>query len=376
MDAIYRSAVNCDVRPAASSEFGPLRIGPLSVWPPVVLAPMVGVTNYPFRKLCRRFGAALCVGEMLTARPFAEGNKKTLELVRFGPDETLRSLQLYGVDPYYIGEAVKGLVGEHGVEHLDLNFGCSVPKVTRKGGGAAVPLKPTRLRDLLRAAVRNAGSVPVTAKFRIGIDDEHPTFALAGRIAEDEGCSAVCLHARTAEQLYRGRARWEVVGELKQAVERIPVIGNGDVWEAEDALRMMRSTGCDGVAVARGCLGRPWLFRDLVDVFQGREPSNPPVFGEVLDLLVEHAQLLAQWLGEAPAMRAFRQHSAWYTKGFRGSARLRQRLMRVSSLRELDDVLARADRAEPFPPSAMRVPRAKTGRAQRVALPAGYLDSQ
>jgi nifR3 family TIM-barrel protein len=374
MDAAYRSALNRDVPPAAPGEFRSIPIGPLSVWPPVVLAPMAGVTNPPFRTLCRRYGAGLYVSEMITARALVEGNRKTLLMASFGPDETTRSLQLYGVDPYHVGEAVKLLVGEGRVDHIDMNFGCPVRKVTSKGGGSAIPLKPRLLRSIVAAAVRNAGPVPVTLKFRVGIDERYETFLDSGRIGEEEGCAAVGLHARTAAQLYDGQARWEAIARLKRAVTRIPVLGNGDVWEAEDALRMMRTTGCDGVIVGRGCLGRPWLFRDLADVFDGREPANPPDFGGVIDVMLEHARLLVEWLGEAGAMRAFRKHSSWYTKGFRGGAPLRERLMHVTALPELQALLATADRGQPFPPEAMRVPRGKTAGTQKVALPEGYLD--
>ena len=185
---------------------------------------------------------------------------------------------------------------------------------------------------------------------------------------------AVALHARTAAQLYDGEARWEAITELKQAVTRIPVLGNGDIWEAGDALRMMRTTGCDGVVVGRGCLGRPWLFRDLADVFEGRQPGDPPRLGGVVDVMLEHARRLAEWLGdELAAMRAFRKHSSWYTKCFPGSAPLRQRLMQVVALAELEEVLAGLDRSLPYPPEAMRVPRGKTSGTQKVALPDGYL---
>lgn len=375
MDPSYRSELNRDVPPARAGEFSELRIGPLRVWPPVVLAPMAGVTNPPFRTLCRRQGAGLYVSEMITARALVYGNRKTLLLAGFSAEETTRSLQLYGVDPYYVGEAVRLLVGEGRVDHLDMNFGCPVRKVTRKGGGAAIPLKPRLLRAIVRAAVAAAGRVPVTLKFRIGVDDEHETFLDSGRIAQEEGCAAVALHARTAAQLYDGDARWEKVAELKRAVSRIPVLGNGDIWEAEDALRLMRTTGCDGVVVGRGCLGRPWLFRDLAAVFAGREPPDPPSLGGVVDVMIEHARLLCAWLGEeTPAMRAFRKHSSWYTKCFAGSAALRQRLMQVLSLAELEAVLADVDRSAPFPKEAMRVPRGKASGTQKVALPDGYLD--
>jgi len=376
MDQVYKSELNRDVPLARPGELDAVDIGPLSIWPPVVLAPMAGVTNWPFRAICRRFGAGLYVSEMVTARPLVEGRAKTLMLAEFGEGESPRSLQLYGVDPHYVGEAVKWLVGEGYVDHIDMNFGCPVPKVTRKGGGSAIPAKPRLLAKIVRAAVQNAGEIPVTIKFRMGIDEGLLTYQDAGRIGEDEGCAAVALHARTASQLYDGEAQWEAIAQLKQCVRTIPVLGNGDIWEAHDALRMMRSTGCDGVVIGRGCLGRPWLFRDLADVFEGREPQNPPTFGEVVEVAIEHAKLLSQWAGEAPAMRMFRRHSSWYTKGFRGSAKLRSRLMRVTSLNELEEVLHSVNPAEPFPPEAMRVPRGKTAGRQKVSLPEGFLENR
>jgi len=367
--------VNREVAPAAAGEFAPVPIGPLRVWPPVVLAPMAGVTNPPFRTLCRRFGAGLYVSEMITARALVEGNPKTLVMAGFAPEETTRSLQLYGVDPHYVGEAVRRLVGEGQVDHLDMNFGCPVRKVTSRGGGAAIPLKPRLLRAIVRAAVQAAGPVPVTIKFRKGVDERYQTYLDAGRVGEEEGCAAVAMHARTAAQLYDGQADWEAIARLKQHVRSIPVLGNGDVWEAEDALRMMRGTGCDGVVVGRGCLGRPWLFRDLADVFEGRAPGNPPDLGGVIDVMLEHARLLVAWLGqEAPAMRTFRKHSSWYTKGFTGGAPLRQRLMAVTTLYGLEAALTDVDRTQPFPPAAMRATRGKTGGTQKVVLPEGYLD--
>jgi nifR3 family TIM-barrel protein len=374
MDLKYLSPLNREVPLAQPGEFAPLCIGPVRVEPPVVLAPMAGVTNYPFRTLARRFGAGLYVSEMITARPLAEGREKTRRLAAFGPEEHTRSLQLYGVDPHFVGEAVKWLVGEGRVDHIDMNFGCPVPKVTRKGGGAAIPLKPRLLGNIVRAAVRNAGKVPVTIKFRKGVDDEHLTYLDAGHVGEAEGCAAVGLHARTAAQLYDGQADWSAIGELKSRVKHIPVLGNGDIWEAHDALRMLRQTGCDGVIVGRGCLGRPWLFRDLADVFAGRMPQDPPNLGEVVSIMLEHARLLSEWLGEGAALRSFRKHAAWYTKGFRGSAELRARLVRVTSMRELAEILSRADPAAPFPAEAMRVPRGKTAGRQRVQLPEGYLE--
>jgi nifR3 family TIM-barrel protein len=374
VDPAYRSELNADVPEARPGEFAPLQVGPLKVWPPVVLAPMAGVTNYPFRSICRRFGAGLYVSEMITARPLVMGNRKTLKLADFGPEESPRSLQLYGVDPYYVSEAVKRLVSEGRVDHIDMNFGCPVRKVTAKGGGAAIPVKRNLLRSIVRAAVQAAEDVPVTIKFRIGIDDEYQSHLDAGRIGEDEGCAAVALHARTAAQLYDGHARWEAIAELKAAVRTIPVLGNGDIWEAHDALRMMRQTGCDGVVVGRGCLGRPWLFRDLADVFDGREPTDPPRLGEVVEVMLDHAARLVEWFDEATGVRMFRKHATWYTKGFPGSARLRGEIMRCTTMADLAAVLGRLDPDERFPPGSMRVPRGKTGGTQKVSLPPGFLD--
>lgn len=340
----------------------------------MVLAPMAGVTNYPFRALCRRFGAGLMISEMITARPLVQGHRATLKLADFGPGEIPRSLQLYGVNPKIVAAAVERLVGEARVDHIDLNFGCPVRKVTRRGGGAAIPAKPRLLRDIVRAAVRASGPVPVTVKFRMGIDDDHVHFLRSGRIAEDEGCAAVTLHARTAAQLYDGRASWGAIAELKDELKSIPVIGNGDIWTAADALRMVGETGCDGVAVGRGCLGRPWLFRDLADAFAGRPPPPEPTFGQVVDIMLEHATMLVDWFGERQAMLSFRKHGGWYTRGFRSSARLRDRLMRVQTLRELESVLAVIDRREPFPADGHRVRRGKRSGTQKVALPEGFWD--
>ncbi|MBW2245217.1 MAG: tRNA dihydrouridine synthase DusB [Deltaproteobacteria bacterium] len=374
MDPRYRSALNRDVSPARPDEFAPLRIGPLEVASPIVLAPMAGVTNAPFRNLCRKFGGGLFVSEMITARALVEGNAKSHKLADFAPDENPRSLQLYGVDPKSMAEATAWLVGEGRVDHIDLNFGCPVRKVTRKGGGAAIPARPALLAKIVRAVVKSAEAVPVTIKFRIGIDERLTTFLDTGRIGEQEGCAAVALHARTAAQLYDGEADWAAIAELKQTVRGIPVLGNGDIWEAFDALRMMRSTGCDGVVVGRGCLGRPWLFRDLEQVFAGREPQDPPNFGEVQATMLEHAQLLADFFGEVSAMRAFRRHATWYTKGFPGSAQLRGQLIRVTTLAGLEKVLEAVDPNLPFPPEAMRVPRGKKSGTQKVALPEGFFD--
>jgi len=357
---------------AEPGEFRPLALRSLAIWPPVVLAPMAGVTNAPFRALCREFGAGLYVSEMITARGYLLGNAMSQLLASSLQGERPRSVQVYGSDPKDLGEMVARLVGE-GVDHVDLNLGCPVRKVTAHGGGSAIPLKPRLMARLVRAMVRSAGEVPVTVKVRKGIDETLLTYADAGRVAEEEGASAIGLHARTAAQLYAGAADWSAIADLKSRVG-IPVLGNGDVWEACDALRMMRATGCDGVIVGRGCLGRPWLFRELAQAFAGREPDPPPALGGVLDVLCDHARRLCEFFGERAGMQQMRKWTTWYTKGFRGSAALRARLTRIESLEELERILAGLDRGEPFPASALRVSRAKGGGTQRVVLPEGYLD--
>lgn len=362
--------------PAAPGEFAAVPIGDLEVWPPVVLAPMAGVTNAPFRILCRRFGAGLYVNQMITARAIVEGHRKSLELAAFAPEESPRSIQLYGTEPYSIGEATRRLIDGQGVDHIDMNFGCPMKKVTRHGGGAALPWKRSLYRSIVKAAVEAAGSVPVTVKFRVGIDDDAITFLDAGRIAEDEGCRAVALHARTANQLYSGTADWRRIAELKEAVTSIPVLGNGDIWEADDALRMLRETGADGVVVGRGCLGRPWIFRDLADVFAGREVAPRPNLGEVLDGMVEHAELLCDWMGESHGIRDFRKHTGWYLKGFPTGNEIRRRLNSVGSLEEMRELVGALDREIPFPEGGMRMVRGHHGSPKEVHLPEGWRDDR
>jgi nifR3 family TIM-barrel protein len=357
--------------PARPGEFAPLSLGRLAIDPPVVLAPMAGVTNYPFRSLARRFGAGLYVSEMITARGFLNGNRLTRLLASSRPDEHPRSVQVYGTEPADIAEMVRALCDE-GVEHVDMNFGCPVPKVTRQGGGAALALKPRLLARLVRAAVEGARGVPVTIKVRKGIDELLTTYLDAGRVAEEQGAAAIGLHARTAAELYSGRADWEAIASLVQAV-RIPVLGNGDVWECWDALAMMRRTGCAGVIVGRGCLGRPWLFAELAAVFAGRAPDPPPTFGRVAEIAREHAAALVDFFGPENGVRQMRKWLGWYTVGFPGSARLRGELVRVETLAEIEALLARIPPETPFPAHALRAQRGKGSRRQKVALPEGYL---
>jgi nifR3 family TIM-barrel protein len=355
---------------------GALRIGPLALDPPVVLAPMAGVTTRAFRRLCRRFGpGGLYVSEMLTARALVEGNDRTARMLRFDADERPRSAQLYGVAPGTIGEATRRLIGDFGVEHVDLNFGCPAPKVTAKGGGAALPVRRRLLADVIGAAVKAATpeGIPVTVKFRRGIHDGLLTAVATGRIAEAEGAAAVALHARTAEQRYAGDADWAAIGELKRAVATIPVLGNGDIWEAGDAVRMMDETGCDGVVIGRGCLGRPWLFADLAAVFAGRPAAPPPAFGVVADVMMRHAELLVEDEGETAGLCAFRRHAAWYTQGYAIGADARRALGTVSSAAQLAEILERIDPTLPLPPEALRWRRGHTDGPRPVRLPDGWL---
>jgi nifR3 family TIM-barrel protein len=353
-----------------------LRIGPLEVSPPVVLAPMAGVTNAPFRRLCRSFGAAggLYVSEMITARGLAERNEKTLRMARFADDEPVRSIQLYGTDPVAMAEAVRFLVDTEGADHIDLNFGCPVAKVTRKGGGAALPVRRALFAAVVRAAVRSAGRVPVTVKLRIGVDDDLHTFLDAGPIAADEGAAAIALHARTARQHYSGQADWSAITELRSKIpSSIPVLGNGDIWQPGDALEMIEVTGCDGVVVGRGCLGRPWIFQDIAVAASGDTPPGPPPLGQVARVLSHHAHLLADWLPEPQALIDLRKHVPWYLHGYPVGGEVRRHLMSAKTLDELDRELDTLDPIVRPLPGSEREPRGKTsGPQRRVTLPDGW----
>ena len=383
-----RSSVNEGVPPARSGEFPPPRIGHLEPAVPVVLAPMAGVTDAPFRSLCRRFAeagtvpspepaggnrpAGIFVGQMVTARALLEANARTWRMAEFAPGEYPRSVQLYGTDPHHLAEAARRLVELGRVDHIDLNFGCPAPKVTRLGGGAALPCRRPLLGEMLRSTVDAAGDVPVTVKFRLGIDDDHLTYLDTARMAEDAGCRAVALHARTAEQLYSGDARWDLISHLVGQVS-IPVFGNGDIWESWDALRMLRETGCTGVVIGRGCLGRPWLFRDLAAVFGGQIPPPPPGLSQTVQIMLLHLREMIAWYGEVPAVRQFRKHAIWYLTGFPVGGELRAAVSRFESLAELEDLLGGLEDV-PFPATALRTRRSHRGGPRPVALPEGWLD--
>ena len=343
---------------------------------------MAGVTNVAFRTLCRelevdRAGtvSGLYVCEMVTARALVERHPVTMHMTTFGACESPRSLQLYTVDPATTYEAAKMVVEEDLADHIDMNFGCPVPKVTRRGGGAALPYKRRLFGQIVAAAVRatTGTSIPVTVKFRVGIDDAHPTFLDAGRIAEHEGAAAVALHARTAAQRYSGIADWSQIARLKEAVATIPVLGNGDIFEAADATAMMAATGCDGVVIGRGCLGRPWLFAELSAAFNGTPLPTPPNLGEVADIIRRHGALLADHFGEDKGMRDIRKHIAWYLHGFPAGADLRRALALVKTLDELDRLLSQLDPAVPFPAAAHGA-RGRQGSPGTVSLPDGWLD--
>jgi nifR3 family TIM-barrel protein len=362
--------------PAAS-----LRIGPIALDAPVVLAPMAGITNTAFRRLCREYGAGLYVSEMITSRALVERNATTMRLITHHESETPRSIQLYGVDPATVEAAVRVLVDEDRADHIDLNFGCPVPKVTRKGGGAALPWKLELFREIVTRAARAAGSVPLTIKMRKGIDSDHLTYLDAGRIAEDAGVAAVALHARTAAEFYSGQADWSAIAELKRAVTSVPVLGNGDIWSAEDAVRMMAETGCDGVVVGRGCLGRPWLFGDLARALgaPGSAPAEPvdANLGFVADAFRRHAELLVEFLDdEERGCRDIRKHVAWYFKGYPVGGDTRAALATASTLDEIDRLLDTLDRAAPYPGAAAEGQRGRAGTPKRPALPDGWLDSR
>lgn len=355
------------------------KIGPYELSAPVVLAPMAGVTNAPFRALCRKFAPGLVyVNEMAMATPVVHKNAKTDRMISFDPDENPRSQQLYGSDPEIMGQAVHRLCDAGRVDHIDINFGCPAAKVTRQGGGAAVPARPELLRAIVRAAVSNAApyGVPVTTKFRMGLFDDWLMHTRTGEICAEEGVAAIALHARTVQQHYSGEARWEAIAELKDAVGSIPVLGNGDIWQAEDALKMMQQTNCDGVVIGRGCLGRPWLFGDLVEVLSGRPAPASRTLGEVTEVMALHARLLSDHMGEDHAMRDFRKHSGWYMSGYPVGSEVRRRFSMCASLSELDDIMATLDPAALVVDGGERIKRGHTNGPIKVAIPNGWLDGQ
>jgi len=363
-----------------------LQYGKIAIATPVVLAPMAGITNTAFRRLCREFGGGLYVSEMVTSRALVERTEESLRLVGHHSSEEIRSVQLYGVDPKTIAEAVTMLVAEDRADHIDLNFGCPVPKVTRKGGGAALPWKQDLFSSIVNAAVKAAGEIPLTIKMRKGIDADHLTYIEAGKAARDAGVTAVALHGRTAADYYSGQADWSAIAKLREALPDVQVLGNGDIWSAGDAIRMMRETGVDGVVVGRGCLGRPWLFGDLQSAFDEylKNPNsnaaiNPiqPNLGEVADAFKRHAELLVEFFeSEMHACRDIRKHMAWYFKGYPVGGEFRASLSQVESLSHMDDILGTLERTQPYPGEEAEGPRGRLGGAKVCALPENWLQSR
>ena len=364
-----------------------LKTSRFEVDPPVVLAPMAGITNQAFRRLCREYGAGLYVSEMVTSRALIERSPETIRMVTPDPDEEIRSVQLYGVDPEVMSKAVEMLIRENRADHIDLNMGCPVPKVTKKGGGAALPWKKDLFQEILESAVNTSNKitselgvkkVPVTVKMRMGIDDQHLTYIEAGKIAAKAGVSWVALHARTAEQMYSGKARWEAIKVLVEEIKEfdVPVLGNGDIWSAQDALEMVKQTGCAGVVVGRGCLGKPWLFGQLAAAFAGRDIPKDPGLDVVSQIIKRHAVLLCELYGEYKGIRDIRKHMAWYLKGFSVGNQLRTSLAMVESLENLDFLLAKLDINQDFPENVIDKPRGRVGSQKKVSLPHNWLNSR
>jgi nifR3 family TIM-barrel protein len=363
---------------AVTATLPTLQIGPIALDVPVVLAPMAGITNTAFRRLCREYGAGLYVSEMITSRALVERTPESMRLIKHHESETTRSIQLYGVDPKTVAEAITMLVAEDRADHIDLNFGCPVPKVTRRGGGAALPWKRGLFRDIVEGAVKAAGDIPLTVKMRKGIDVDHLTYLEAGRAAEGAGVASIALHGRTAADFYSGHADWSAIAKLKETISGVPVLGNGDIWSAEDAVRMVAETGCDGVVVGRGCLGRPWLFGDLAAAFNGEELKAQPSLGEVARAYKRHAELLIEFYDgeENRACRDMRKHVAWYFKGYPVGGETRAALAMSSSLQEIDDLIATLDADQPYPGREAEGPRGRAGSPKNPSLPYGWLDSR
>jgi nifR3 family TIM-barrel protein len=357
-----------------------IKLGSLDVPVPVMLSPMAGVTNWPFRLLCESYGPqGLYVAEMITARALVARNPKAFRLCRFAPSEDPRSLQLYGVNPGIVQQAAQIVVDGHMADHVDLNFGCPVPKVTRRGGGSALPWKLDVFAELIRRVVRvcEPAGIPVTAKIRVGIDHEHETYLDAGRIAQEEGCAAVSLHARTTAEYYGGHADWHRITELAAALT-IPVFGNGDIWGAQDALDMMQQTGCAGVAIGRGCQGRPWLFADIKNAFNGSPERVDPTLGEVGAVIEQHARLLTEFYDgdEVMAVHDLRKHIAWYLKGFPVGGTTRRAFMESETLSDIERHVQELDSDARFPEEMANKPRGRVRYAKKVHLPYGWLDSR
>ncbi|MBR4399381.1 MAG: tRNA dihydrouridine synthase DusB [Aeriscardovia sp.] len=366
-------------RPEGEALIRPLQLGPLTVSVPMLLSPMAGVTNWPFRVLCQRFGGGgMYVAEMITSRALIAGNEKAFQLLSFSPEEKIRSLQLYGVNPKAVYLAAKIVLDKVQVDHIGLNFGCPVPKITRRGGGSALPWKYDLFAKVVGAAKKALEGSPValTAKIRTGIDEDHKTYIEAGKIAQEEGADGVILHARTCAQYYGGHSRWAAIGELKRELS-IPVIGNGDVFSGTDAVDMMRETGCDAVAVGRGSQGRPWLFSDIAAAFSGEDQVTVPPLGKVASCIKEHFSMMVDFMegDEERGARAMRSHLGWYLRGYPIGGEARSAIMQSGSREGLFSLLDGLDPALEPDEDAVTSTRGRNGFQKKVHLPYGWLDS-
>ncbi len=313
-----------------------LKIGNIELENRYILGPMAGVTDLPFRLLCREQGAGLLCMEMVSAKAIYYNNRNTESLLEIHPDERPVSLQLFGSDPKIMSEMAKR-IEERPFAILDVNMGCPVPKVVKNGEGSALMKNPKLVYEIVSALVK-AIDKPVTVKIRKGFDDDHVNAVEIAKIIEEAGAAAVAVHGRTREQYYSGKADWNIIRQVKEAVS-IPVIGNGDVTSPQKADELVRQTGCDGVMIARGAQGNPWIFSELTQWEETGELPLRPDKDEIRKMMLRHARLQLEYKGEFSGIREMRKHVAWYTKGLKGAARLREKVNAVESLEELENLL-------------------------------------
>ena len=314
----------------------PLKIGSVTLPNNLILAPMAGVTDLPFRLLCKEQGAGLLCMEMVSAKAILYKNRNTESLLEIDPRENPGSLQLFGSDPEIISN-IAHQIEDRPFDILDLNMGCPVPKIVNNGEGSALMKNPKLAGEIIRQTVK-AIDKPVTVKIRKGFDDEHINAVEMAKIAEDAGAAAVAVHGRTREQFYSGRADWDIIRQVKEAVS-IPVIGNGDLLTAEDVIAMEAQTGCDGFMIARGAQGNPWIFRQILHYFETGEHLAKPTLEEVTQMILRHARMMLEFKGEYIGIREIRKHAAWYTAGYPNSARLRVAINNVESFEALEELL-------------------------------------
>ena len=314
----------------------PLKIGSVTLPNNLILAPMAGVTDLPFRLLCKEQGAGLLCMEMVSAKAILYKNRNTESLLEIDPRENPVSLQLFGSDPEIISK-IAHQIEDKPFDILDLNMGCPVPKIVNNGEGSALMKNPKLAGEIIRETVK-AIDKPVTVKIRKGFDDEHINAVETAKIAEDAGAAAVAVHGRTREQFYSGRADWDIIRQVKEAVS-IPVIGNGDLLTAEDVIAMEAQTGCDGFMIARGAQGNPWIFRQILHYFETGEHLAKPTLEEVTQMILRHARMMLEFKGEYIGIREIRKHAAWYTAGYPNSARLRVAINNVESFEALEELL-------------------------------------